>query len=314
MRRPESRWALRCRRGGNSPNEAVAVGRCQIEAIDLLERHDLGEGCFGERCLPFKCMQTNTFEKITEGQVTILGQTLQDLHQALLQAHASLHPRNLEGPGIVDPARCLAHVGMLPWYHDPARLSSGRLPLAPSLLTADRVLHTLPPPTDRRMPSNSTSRPSQSILWIAVIVLALVALGNQMRLTTCIGDCCQAELSSCCDADESLSADTGQLASCDCCDQHGDATGDRSPAEGAPGSISRTCAPDCCLAVTFDVDMAPIATPVRLPTLAVATFTPALPACLSTPVREVVRTRPFDRGPPRIDRCTAMRACIVLLI
>ena len=31
-------------------------------------------------------------------------------------------------------------------------------------------------------------------------------------------------------------------------------------------------------------------------------------------VRRTAFQRPFDRGPPRVDRCSAMRACTVLLI
>jgi hypothetical protein len=163
------------------------------------------------------------------------------------------------------------------------------------------------------MLATSTNRQPQTILWIALVVLALAALGNHMTLKTCVGECCAVEAMSCCEDELSVPAGTAKESCCSRCGTHNDAA-DETPRGDEPDFATGACAPGCCITVAFDVDMAPIAAPVQLPTLATHAPAPALPACLPTPARQAVRERPFDRGPPRIDRRTALRAYVVLLI
>ena len=64
----------------------------------------------------------------------------------------------------------------------------------------------------------------------------------------------------------------------------------------------------------FDVEIAPIDVPVELP-MAFALGLPVTEQCFVPMLaHEDKRLRPFDRGPPRVDRSTALRVCTVLLI
>jgi len=163
------------------------------------------------------------------------------------------------------------------------------------------------------MLSTATSRQPKTILWIAAIALLLTALGNQMRLQTCVGECNATAVVSCCDAGPSTTGDAVEQACCGCCDGLPSLHGGDAPAGDLPDSLFGACKSGCCITVAFDIELAPFALPSHhAPTAALPHPTPS--GCLPCLVREVVRTRPFDRGPPRVDRRTALRACVVLLI
>jgi len=66
--------------------------------------------------------------------------------------------------------------------------------------------------------------------------------------------------------------------------------------------------------VAFDVELAPIDMIVDMPDMAACMCAVIAPCWQRMLTRTVERQRPFDRGPPRVDRRTALRACTVLLI
>lgn len=158
------------------------------------------------------------------------------------------------------------------------------------------------------LPTTRTTRP---ILWIAVLALLVAAIGSQLRMRTCVGECCELEAvaSACCQLEAAI-ADDG---CCGCCDEV-DAARDGETDDGESGNQRGGCAPGCCLTMDFDVELAPIDVPVELP-MAFALALPPLPFALApAAAREFETLRPFDRGPPRVDRSTALRVCTVLLI
>jgi len=177
-------------------------------------------------------------------------------------------------------------------------------------LTADRERPTLRC-RNQPMIRSQTTRHMRPILWIAVVALLLAALGSRVSVTTCIGNCCAIEASSCCLQETNVATDH---TCCSHCDE--DAPGEESPSDDdTPLSDSpNECMPGCCLTMDFDIELAPINEPIELP----LTFALALPPTthLFAPMQahEAGRLRPFDRGPPRVDQSTALRVCTVLLI
>lgn len=160
------------------------------------------------------------------------------------------------------------------------------------------------------MRSLTNKQASGPILWIALAVLVLAALGNHLTFKTCVGDCCHDAASMVvaeADTTDGERAGDGHAACCGCC-------ANNKPGNKSEDQARGTCDPGCCITLAFDIEMAPADAVEELPPLPVI----AIPVCMTqlarpTP-REVRRLRPFDRGPPRIDRCTALRACTVLLI
>ena len=162
-----------------------------------------------------------------------------------------------------------------------------------------------------------TTRLKRPILWIAALALLLSAIGSQLRVTTCIGECCAAETTTC---SVSQHDPLAKHACCDCCDETAH------PSEESPrdddqrlgdqplGESRDGCTPGCCVTVDFEIEMAPIDVPVELPMVLALALPPIPQSFAPMPAREVQRLRPFDRGPPRIDRSTALRVCTVLLI
>ena len=158
-----------------------------------------------------------------------------------------------------------------------------------------------------------TARLKRPILWIAVLALLLSAISSQLRVTTCIGDCCASEVtaSEVTTCSQSQEGPTGTHTSCDCCDE----SSEELPCDDDPLGESRgACMPGCCLTMDFDIEMAPIDVPVELPLTLALALPPTQQSFAPMPTREFERLRPFDRGPPRIDRSTALRVCTVLLI
>ena len=177
-----------------------------------------------------------------------------------------------------------------------------------------------------------TTRLKRPILWIAVLALLLSAIGSQLRVKTCIGECCATETMTCSVSQHDSFA---KHACCDCCDETaqpgedaplgddqplgdqplGDQpTGDQPLGDRPPGEWRDGCTPGCCVTVDFEIEMAPIDVPVELPMVLALALPPIPQSFAPMPAREVLRLRPFDRGPPRIDRSTALRVCTVLLI
>ena len=181
--------------------------------------------------------------------------------------------------------------GVSPWLDSPG-------------LTADEDGVTLPDRIPMATPTTTSAvRPT---LWVTLIALLLVALTSQVRVRTCVGECAEPVEQTCCVAEP---ADAGD-ACCGCCED-----GEEAPTpSGGDGEGAGGCDGGCCITIAFDVDMAPSVDVAKLPTM--------LPAiCWIAPlpqpaVRVLQSARPFyfDRGPPRIDGRTALRATQVLLI
>ena len=55
---------------------------------------DLGESGRPEGCLPLEGVQDDALDQITEGQVEVLGQALEDLQRAALDAQSGLYSFN----------------------------------------------------------------------------------------------------------------------------------------------------------------------------------------------------------------------------
>lgn len=169
-------------------------------------------------------------------------------------------------------------------------------------MTADEDGVTLP---DRILMANPTkASAARPILWVTLIALLLVAVTSQVRVRTCVGDCAKPVEHACC-VPEPADAD------CGCCENATEMSAPKGEDEGAgAGERER----DCCITIAFAVEMAPCVEEAKLPT--------TLPAiCWIAPlpqpaVRVLQSARPFyfDRGPPRIDGRTALRATQVLLI
>ena len=161
----------------------------------------------------------------------------------------------------------------------------------------------------------ATSQRSRTVLWAAALVLLLAAIGNRLSLSTCVGECCDVEVASCCaTSDVATPTDGEDHGCCSCCETELTTHKDTTPPGETPGSPSGGCHPKCGLQIAIAIEMAPFAVSVPQPIPAPMLLAPALPGCQASLVRTVARTRPFDRGPPRTDQRTALRACVVLLI
>lgn len=155
-----------------------------------------------------------------------------------------------------------------------------------------------------------------TLLALACAVL-LAAVGDGMRFVRCIGSCCgvdapaleQVVRAGCC-GDEVHVAPTERVG-CGCCAErpHGAGVPDGFDQKGDDDE-----SPDCCVELTFALDPAPSAdkapVPDPGPLLFVQDFVVRVPVDACVPAY----VRPFDRGPPRIDARTSLRACTVLLI
>ena len=146
---------------------------------------------------------------------------------------------------------------------------------------------------------------SQPTLWVTLLALLLVAMTSTVEVRTCVGACGEpaAVERACC---SQLATDL-DASCCGCCDE---------PTDEAPSERDDSERDDdgCCVTFDFDLDQAPTPTvgKPRLPAPAVCWLEP-----LPTPAARIFESsRPFhyDRGPPRIDRRTALRATQVLLI
>src|SRR5262249_27679019 len=74
--------------------QLVRVGRGQGEAVDRLELVDLGEDGRPEGHLALEGVQDDAFDEVTEGQVEVFGQALEDFQRVALDAKAGLHSLN----------------------------------------------------------------------------------------------------------------------------------------------------------------------------------------------------------------------------
>jgi len=164
----------------------------------------------------------------------------------------------------------------------------------------------------------STNR-AQPILWITLVALLLVAMTTGAQLRTCLGACqdgapedrtAPAAAASCCASNEDANEDVASSC-CGCCEGSGDSeeggTGEGDDGAGAPAG-------GCCVTLAFDVELAPSEAPTELRVGVPAACWVARTAPPMVRVFEQPRPFCFDRGPPRIDGRTALRATQVLLI
>ena len=149
------------------------------------------------------------------------------------------------------------------------------------------------------------------MLLLAAFAVLLASFVDGLRLRTCLGDCCAVVEADCC---STASSD----AHAPCCDHHCCGTTAESPAddddpERSPDETDPTCSPGCCATITFDVELAPSDAGCELPPLPPpAMWMTGWPTARSAPAVPV--PWPIQRGPPRVDRRTELRACTVLLI
>ncbi|MEC9048394.1 MAG: hypothetical protein VYA51_10300 [Planctomycetota bacterium] len=156
------------------------------------------------------------------------------------------------------------------------------------------------------MPTSTQKRATRATLWISMVALLLVAMTSQVEVRTCLGVCAidVASAPSCCD--EVAPFDVSSTC-CGCCEQ---------PGEDAPAPDDPTPAEDdgCCVTIAFDVDQAPgpETCKLRLPPAVICWLEPLKTAVARVP--EAARPFYYDRGPPRVDQRTVLRATQVLLI
>lgn len=70
--------------------QLVAVAGGQVESVDLLELLDDLDGGVVEGGLVLEGVQHDALQQVTEGQVEVLGEALEDLQQPALHADAGL--------------------------------------------------------------------------------------------------------------------------------------------------------------------------------------------------------------------------------
>lgn len=149
-------------------------------------------------------------------------------------------------------------------------------------------------------------RQRRVILWIALVAMVLMSAARTVRYRTCLSGCCEPTESTCCATAHGERDDCCQEgACCGCCELPGDDRGDDDEDCGDP---------DCCITVAFDVELSKsvdAGCELPLPDLA---FERAVHTPFAALPRQVVRTRPFERGPPRPPRTVELRRTTVLLI
>ena len=69
------------------------LGR-ERQPIDRLEAFNVAQRFAAERRFAFQGVEGDAFQKIAQGKVEVLGQTLQDFDQPLFHARANLDPDN----------------------------------------------------------------------------------------------------------------------------------------------------------------------------------------------------------------------------
>src|SRR5688572_18509415 len=80
--------------------ELVAVAGGEVQAVELLQLHDAGEGRLAEGRLPLEGMEHDALEQVAEAEVMELGERAQHLEDAPLHADAGLHPLDDLGLGL----------------------------------------------------------------------------------------------------------------------------------------------------------------------------------------------------------------------
>src|SRR5262249_35531041 len=91
--------------------QLVRVGGGQGEAVDRLELVDLGEDGRPEGSLALEGVQDDAFDEVTEGQVEVFGQALEDFQRVALDAKAGLHPLNCYHGNKITFVTSLGHAG-----------------------------------------------------------------------------------------------------------------------------------------------------------------------------------------------------------
>ena len=147
-------------------------------------------------------------------------------------------------------------------------------------------------------------------------LIALAVMVQQVQLQGCVGGCCAAPASvegtppsSCC---SEKAARLSERASC--CDTGVEAADAPAPDGVPPLRATGRCAGGCCITVAFDLELGvPTRDGVVELEVAATAATPVVEGYVAR-LRPLRHARPFDRGPPRVDRGAALRACTVLLI
>lgn len=137
-----------------------------------------------------------------------------------------------------------------------------------------------------------------------MFALLLVTLASKVEVRTCIGVCADqaAATPACCSTPTAADA---AASCCGCCEV---------PSDRQPTPDDDDDDRGCCVTIDFDVDQAPASDPCKVRMAApIVCWVEPLPRPAARVV-EAARPCHYDRGPPRIDRQTALRATQVLLI
>lgn len=167
-----------------------------------------------------------------------------------------------------------------------------------------------------------------AILVIAALLLLGTAAGK-LRIDRCVGECAvTATATSCCAAPE----EGASGGCCGCCCEATSSHAKNTPAQHTPTKHASTAMVHehrrtggevadeaerlpCCVTVAFgEVQFGPI--DVELPNVPPVLYPPPVTPTIARPLAfdDRALTLPFERGPPRIDARTALRASTVLLI
>jgi hypothetical protein len=158
-----------------------------------------------------------------------------------------------------------------------------------------------------------SARATKATLWVTLVALLLVTMTSGAELRTCLGMCHAAAdaatTTSCCavsDAEDGSALDS-PASCCGCCDHDGED-------EDLGGGGADAPAGGCCVTIAFDVELAPSGAAAEVCLDAPAAVWTELCAPPNARVAEAARPSHYDRGPPRVDGRTALRATLVLLI
>jgi hypothetical protein len=150
-----------------------------------------------------------------------------------------------------------------------------------------------------------------------LLALFLAGLAGGAHIKACVGSCCAdvAAADSChAPATQAGADDTNSGGCCCCAKAGGERRGTDRDGTPEPDQVRGTCGPGCCITIAFDTELAPCdAKRTEMPLAAIGAGDDVAPAFGRDP-EPLARLRPFDRGPPRVDALTRLRATTLLLI
>ncbi len=90
--------------------QAMAGTGVQLQAVKSLQLFDPFDRFLAERSLAVKGVENDSFQKVAQGQIVVLGKRFKYFEQALFNAHAGLHAFNRD-------LSVVGHGTNVPKYH-----------------------------------------------------------------------------------------------------------------------------------------------------------------------------------------------------